>query len=492
MSSNLIRQRQSLNHQGLGFNHSNSQQSHNYDVFPILDIEEIALCLQSCDFSIATPQSIAKPTSVFVITLYKQIIDSFMGLSPDQLIAQQQEQQNRIKNINQKSDTQNLTTTADQSQSYNDISYFNDTETIKILILNKICFKFFQDIGIDNFNIMDLYKPEFNRTKRLLSAVVNYARFREERMNDCYEFLSTTENLLNQLKEKFDESNEIGEQYGKYKNANIDDVNGKIKTHENEIKNLQAKLKELVTLQGKLTNEYEEYKLHKKEALSNLESLGFQEIDLEADRDKLSKYCEMNTDEIDSMISNLQQSLHTQQEVLKSLEFEQKKLIEDIENFTKLFNDLSSILDFIVTDIQESHMKETQFKELQERNQNTRKKLEDILTFNILEKISILEKQIDQQSKNWELFREQQEEKKSDHEQRLSELENDHEETVTKVQKNNDYINRELVNGELRRLTNQIESLKNTHNIQMQQIEDEYLNLQNHLDRYIKEILKNQ
>ena len=52
------------------------------DIFPLLDLEELVICLQSCDFAMATEEHIARPTSQYVITLYKQIIENFMGISP--------------------------------------------------------------------------------------------------------------------------------------------------------------------------------------------------------------------------------------------------------------------------------------------------------------------------------------------------------------------------------------------------------------------------
>ena len=38
-------------------------------------------------------------------------------------------------------------------------------------------------VGIDDFSIRDLIKPEVLRVKKILSAIINFARFREEQLS---------------------------------------------------------------------------------------------------------------------------------------------------------------------------------------------------------------------------------------------------------------------------------------------------------------------
>lgn len=37
-------------------------------------------------------------------------------------------------------------------------------------------------VGVDDFSLRDLIKPEPAHVRRILSAVINFAKFREERM----------------------------------------------------------------------------------------------------------------------------------------------------------------------------------------------------------------------------------------------------------------------------------------------------------------------
>jgi hypothetical protein len=45
-----------------------------------------------------------------------------------------------------------------------------------------------QAIGIDDFGLKDMTKPEPGRVRRIMSAVINFAKFREERMDVLEEY----------------------------------------------------------------------------------------------------------------------------------------------------------------------------------------------------------------------------------------------------------------------------------------------------------------
>ncbi|KAL6951028.1 hypothetical protein ACO0QE_000320 [Hanseniaspora vineae] len=475
-------------------NVANNRVFYKNDLFPLLEVEELVSCLQSCDFSIATFDSVAKPTSAFVITIYKQIIDSFMGLSPDQLIEQQKHKSATQNNLNTlTSNTNNNPTTngpgAQTSFQYG--SLIEESETLNILILNKICFNFFQDLGINDFNIMDLYKPDYNKTRRLLSAVVNFARFREEKIHDCIKYVQTTEELMNRLREKFDESNAIAEQYGTHKSEDIFTINDQIKTQEKENQDLQQALKNLLSVQTDLMDGYEEYKRTKQHVLTKLENLGFEEIELESDKDKLAKYCDMKTEEIDSMISSLQQKLHSKKETLSTLENQQQELHSKMEDFNKTFSELNQIMKYIVTDIQEAHRKEEQLVAQQQQNTSTCKKLETLLNSNVLAKCSILQQQIEQQTENWALVREEQGEKYTEHEERLSFLMKQYEnDIIPRAQKQKEYVFEELINGRIQELNHQIQSLKLDSAARVERVELEYTRLSEEIRRYIHGMLE--
>ncbi|SSD59494.1 related to Probable kinetochore protein NUF2 [Saccharomycodes ludwigii] len=443
------------------------------DVFPILSLDELVTCLQSCDFSIATKASLSKPTSAFIITLYKQIIDSFMGVSPDDLINDL-----RRKERGDGGSTSNVNN--------NNINY----ETIHTLVLNKICYKFFQDIGVLDFNIMDLYKPEVFRTIRLLSAVINYARFREERMYDCDKFIATTEYLLEQLKQKFDERNSIVNQLGKYKEWDFDNVGMQLEKLETDNKNVEQNLRKLVTTQETLTIDYDNYRSVKQKLLIELEQLSFQEIELESERDKLIKYSKMDIGGMDNVIKDLQNQLDEKKKTLTSLEHKQHDLYLAIEKFQKCYNDLTQLLNYIIRDIQETHIKEVELKELKQQNELTENKLKNILDTNILMKINILKSQLEQQESSWQELRINMEQKSSENDERITDLQKQYkEEVIPRVEKQKKFVTDELINGKLRELNSEFDNIKQSFQSEIMELEREYSRLAQYLNQYIQNVV---
>jgi kinetochore protein Nuf2 len=53
-----------------------------------------------------------------------------------------------------------------------------------------------ETVGIQDFTIRDLFEPQFPRTKRFLSAIINFAKFREERLTRYNELAGPTSELV--------------------------------------------------------------------------------------------------------------------------------------------------------------------------------------------------------------------------------------------------------------------------------------------------------
>lgn len=440
------------------------------DVFPLLDLPELVVCLQSCDFSLATEESISRPTSQYVITLYKQIIDSFMGVSPDSLLSDEAIFDNHGVNDFQ------------QNSLY--------SETVKVLALNKICFKFFQDIGVSDFNMMDLYKPDALRTRRLLSAVVNYARFREERMFDCDKFMSKTEFLLNQLRSKFDDYNYLQQQMNKNR-ADIELKEGEtLESLQSHNKHLEQQISRLKEFQETLGLDYDGYKSRKQSLLHDLEKFGFELIELEFERNKLEKYSKTDMDELNTNISKLSHLLSTQQSNLATLEQRYRKLRASMTTFQTLTQELYEVLQFMSTDLQEAHLREAGLLDMREQLLQTDEKLKNILSSGIVVKMKILQSQLDAQKQKLSQLEEETKKKESDNRSHLISLKAQYkDEILPGLKANEERIENELLNGTIKSYDYQINELKKEFQGEVEAIDLEYSLLSAHINRYMESML---
>lgn len=450
------------------------------DIFPLLDYSELAICLQSCDFSLATEENIARPTSQFVITLYKQIIDSFMGISSDALLKKGQE------HIND----------ATEYEEENEEAFYS--ESLQVLVLNKICYKFFQNIGVSDFNMMDLYRPDTQRTKRLLSAVVNYARFREERMFDCNRFISQTEALLGQLRSKFDEYNLLQQQMKRYEEEEkqIDEVgvqsNGdELEALESNNRSIETQLKKLTQIQETLSIDYNNYKEQKQRMLKELETLGFQIVELDSQWEKLEKYAESNMDELERSIEELGMLLEAKQQKLSQLEHSQENLRTSAQTFQRVIEELYGILQIVSVEIQNSHRKEEGLVELKRQLALRHSKVENILTSGVMVKLSILEEQLEmQKNKLTELT----ESSKNNHEanaQHLLSLQQKYtEQIMPEIQEAEMHIEKDLMVGEVKKLEGKMHRLQVEFQQEVEAIDMEYSLLAGHMNKYLEVMLE--
>lgn len=435
------------------------------DIFPLLEITELAICLQSCDFSLATEDNIAKPTSMYVVTLYKQIIDSFMGISADALISMGRE--------------------GDEEEN----AMYNDT--LQVLVLNKICFKFFQNIGVSDFNMSDLYKPDPLRTRRLLSAVVNYARFREERMFDCNRFISQTETLLGQLRSKFDDYNLLQQQLKDYKEEATKLGGQELGTLEENNKHLEAELKKMTQVQKALSLDYSNYKQEKQKMLKELEAYAFQLVELESLRAKLTKYSEADSEALQAGINELQETLDGRQRSLSELEKTQQNLRVSMQTFQRVIEELYELLRIISTELQDSHMKESSLQELKQQLVIRHDKMDTMLSSGLIVKMSVLQEQLDaQHDKMNELDKNARTEGKKNDE-KLKELQTEYaEKVVPHLQEAEENIERDFIMGEVKELEQEMHKIRVDFQNEVDSVELEYSLLAGHINKYMETMLE--
>jgi kinetochore protein Nuf2 len=106
-----------------------------------------------------TEQDLNKPSSTKIIKIFEEFLDILMGINREEL------EQPHF------SVTENLENPELYLQSLADMTFF------KYLLR-------LQSVGIEDFSLKDLMKPESPRIRRILSAIINFAKFREEHLTE--------------------------------------------------------------------------------------------------------------------------------------------------------------------------------------------------------------------------------------------------------------------------------------------------------------------
>jgi kinetochore protein Nuf2 len=291
------------------------------DRFPLLDVPELSVCLRSCNLN-APEEDLYRPTSIFVQTLFAQILDTFLNVSPNLIHAKQ------------------------RRALEDDETPEEFEESLDIVSLQMILYKFLVDCGVHDFIITDLIKPEPARVKRLLSAVVNFARFREEHLFDNEKIMQNNNLILEKHKNALGENKKLKDSINR-----LNQNNDKIKSNLDELNQhnarVEAELRNLKRIQESLTHEHLNYKTEKSRLIQALEDHNYLLLESKKDLEKMKNYIIESPEIISKIVSDMQNSLKDDQQALNELELRSRKLAVTIESLGLIKNDLRNCLKLV-------------------------------------------------------------------------------------------------------------------------------------------------
>lgn len=154
--------------------------------FPILNADEIVQCLKELQIPFSEEQ-LKKPTSESIRATYEQILELLLGISREEL--------------------QQPVFQALDVLSYPELHEYS----VGQLNFHRNLQKLLEACGYHEFSMKDYLKPEYARTRKILSAIINFAKFREERLVTFLELQGRSEELTakkNQLEEELSQLKE--------------------------------------------------------------------------------------------------------------------------------------------------------------------------------------------------------------------------------------------------------------------------------------------
>lgn len=141
--------------------------------FPILKNKNILSCLHELGIGLQLEQ-LKEPKCEQMKAVYERFVNFMTGESLEQL------KQPKLEAM-------------DQLQ-YPELH----EESIPESNILKKCIDLLRAAGIDDISMRDILFPEYNKTRRNLSALINFAKFREERMQLYEEYQARSEELIDQ------------------------------------------------------------------------------------------------------------------------------------------------------------------------------------------------------------------------------------------------------------------------------------------------------
>lgn len=470
------------------------------DLFPLLDATEITVCLEECGFQV-TQELIIKPTPDFVTKLYEEFIDTFMGIGFGVIRekARKMSQFNQLEeNGTSNGNSEDQEQQQQQDQENGNLNLENDDKTgyiystLPTTLLLRYLTRFLYACGINDFTLMDLGKPDGFRTRRILSAVINFIRFREDQSAGMEELAKEAEenaenvnliqeenvNILkkiNENKEKLEIDYETGD-----KRANLQYVNSYNRKLEN-------KLRELKTVQEKLTKEHDDYKQEKTNLAQKLYDLNYLYNETQESVENLTKYSDADLSVLEKIIQDLNSDLVNMQTTLKNLEKGHQNMgitIDSIQVNEISLKDLLKLAEDVIRNIEKELIELKILRDNQETlDELTRKQME------LAGQILIVQNQLNKLNKKYQDLINQADKKESAIKLRLEEAKLEYDKILGEKEKHNDDHKR--IMDQILKVQQEITELEDNFSKETTELELKLGNLRNIVKRYMTELNKN-
>lgn len=431
------------------------EQLNQQDMFPLLSFRELSVHLQNCNF-IANEELLTKPTSTYIRSLFEQVLDSFMGVNNDtinKMIAQAQKGAVDSSRVDQASSQQ----PPDPNGAADGAAEDDISSALHLVMFYRVACQFLIDCGIYDFSVMDMMRPEPFRMKRILSAIINYAKFRSDLSVEPERLLAVCENHFDTLRKAEHENIQLTNKITLFKRKleqqqqqqqyepqddDGDDTNTK-KASLKQImaynKKLTLELEKLQKYSNQLNLELTKYKNEKKRVAEKMEDNEYLTNELEKEIELLKLYMQTDVPTIKRIIGDLKADLERHHETTTSLTSSNRNLAITIESFKEVESELKQLFKNL-EDIMQDLAKEEKTIDKLRSYQDLVSQLE-IESLDLRSQIGLVEKQLETQQAKIERLERQLQERIELSKQKLDELNQEYSELLNEKQKFEDKLN---------------------------------------------------
>ncbi|KAJ3306519.1 kinetochore-associated Ndc80 complex subunit nuf2, partial [Blyttiomyces sp. JEL0837] len=259
----------------------------------MLKPSELVSCILELHIQV-TPEDLERPQPTRIMAIFEAFTDILMGISRDQF------------------SQPNFATM--EMLEYPDLHQ----DSICLMAFYRQLYKLVSELGITDFCIRDLIKPEPGRIRRIFSAIINFVKFREDKLN-VYTELALETNGYKEERQVLEERNrELADQVNtiRLKRAEEEPEYQKRK----EINHgLTTELRELKRIQTSLTSEIDALKKQKTELTDKLANTNFLVMNCKQDCARLRGRIVHSPEKLQQAVVDMTQSLQSEKATLASV-----------------------------------------------------------------------------------------------------------------------------------------------------------------------------
>ncbi|KAI8808577.1 Nuf2 family-domain-containing protein [Cladochytrium replicatum] len=286
--------------------------------FPILKPHEIAACMSDLQLPFSE-EELAKPTAARIIPTYEAILEFFTGINSSHFT------QPNFKVVEH----------LEHPELHQDALTF--------MIFYRHLNKLFRDIGIEDFSVRDIIRPEPGRVRRIFSAIINFAKFREQRM-DVFQLCAKKSEQTVEVRQAEEKRNhDIADRVNDLKLQRAEQEPQVAKLKEVNTK-LIEELKELNSVKKVLSEETDELKKETKGLEEKLTNTQYLIESAKADCERLRGQIVHSPEQLKQAITELNNSVSNEKANLANVEKRIREQQNKLDAMGSVEQDLSQCL----------------------------------------------------------------------------------------------------------------------------------------------------
>ncbi|OWZ59789.1 hypothetical protein LQV05_000648 [Cryptococcus neoformans] len=297
----------------------NRRVQQNTAAFPLLTAHDILECLAALDIP-AQMEDLTKPTAQSTQSIYGSLLEVLMGASINSIEGPKQA----------------LLGMMEYKEMYSD--------TLQFMMFFKHCRRLALLCGIPDFAISDLARPDANRLRKVLSGIMNFAKFRDERMQTQARF---QENLQKHQRKAVDLRRKTQELEMQFQEITARNAAERPQSEQAQKRNelLKGELLELNSQRLKEVQEYEELKKERQTLLEQVNHNNRIVTQLEIQIGSAKSRLVQSPDRIKRHISEMSFAIQSEKAKLASFQQKTRELTNRLEVIGALEVDLRGLID---------------------------------------------------------------------------------------------------------------------------------------------------
>lgn len=197
--------------------------------------------------------------------------------------------------------------------------------------------------GVDDFSMADIYKPTYKRTRRNLSALINFAKFREERLFRYQELDTQSETLMAKYEKAVKECQSVAEQIAAIEERREADEpkRRELEAQNNDLMNrLSALNKEQSDLRAEIQNAKDEMAKIK----TRIEEYNFQTLAAKQEVQQLRAQIVSSPQKLQSQIEQLKITVSSDKQYIAETQDKARALASKLDAIASLESALAGLI----------------------------------------------------------------------------------------------------------------------------------------------------